>query len=99
MIQIWLKTWKSQMIDRLARMTKIGFSRGSVTSRKTFHDRAPSIWAASISSLRHLRQAREDGDRDERNRTPDDQRRDDGEAAPRIHEPVMVEEIARVELW
>ena len=50
MIQIWLKTWKSQMIDRLARMTKIGLSSGTVISRKTLHELAPSIWAASISS-------------------------------------------------
>src|SRR5215218_4732515 len=50
-IQIWLKTWKSQMVERLARMMKIGFSSGTVTSRKTRHAWAPSIEAASTSSL------------------------------------------------
>ena len=50
MIQIWLKTWKFQITDRLARMTKIGFRIGSVMSRKTRNAPAPSIDAASTIS-------------------------------------------------
>ena len=38
------------MIDKLVRMTKIGFSNGRVTSRNTAHGLAPSIAAASSSS-------------------------------------------------
>src|SRR5436853_5004769 len=49
-IQIWLKTWKSQMIERLVRITKIGFNSGTVTSRKTRQAPAPSVLAASTSS-------------------------------------------------
>ena len=50
MIQIWLKTWKSQITERLVRMTKIGFRIGSVMSRKMRSALAPSIDAASRSS-------------------------------------------------
>jgi hypothetical protein len=50
MIQIWLKTWKFQITDRLARMTKIGFRIGRVMSRKTRNAPAPSICAASTIS-------------------------------------------------
>ena len=37
MIQTWLKTWKSQMIERLVRITKIGLRIGNVMSRKIRH--------------------------------------------------------------
>ena len=46
----WVKTPKSQMIDRLVRISSTGISTGSVTSLKTRHARAPSISAASTSS-------------------------------------------------
>ena len=48
--QTWLKTWKSQMIERLVRITKIGIRSGKVMSRKTCQRPAPSISAASTSS-------------------------------------------------
>jgi hypothetical protein len=51
MSQTWLKTVKSQMIERLVRMTKIGSSSGKVMSLKTCQRRAPSISAASTSSV------------------------------------------------
>ena len=38
------------MIERLVRISSTGFRIGSVTSKNTRHDRAPSISAASISS-------------------------------------------------
>ena len=44
------KTPKSQMIERLVRMRRIGFSTGKVTSLKTRSGPAPSISAASTSS-------------------------------------------------
>ena len=50
MIQIWLKTWKFQITERLVRMTKIGFRIGSVMSRKIRNAFEPSIDAASTSS-------------------------------------------------
>src|SRR5918999_5360622 len=50
MIQIWLKTWKFQITERLARITKIGFRIGSVMSRKMRKPPAPSIDAASTRS-------------------------------------------------
>ena len=37
-----MKTPKSQMIERLVRIRKIGFRIGNVTSRKTRHGLAPS---------------------------------------------------------
>ena len=46
----WVKTPKSQMIERLVRIRKIGFRIGTVTSRNTRQGRAPSISAASTSS-------------------------------------------------
>ena len=49
--QIWLNTWKSQMVDRLSSTSSSGFSVGSVTFLKICKARAPSICAASISSL------------------------------------------------
>src|SRR5204862_4265857 len=39
------------MIERLTRITKIGFSSGIVTSRKTRQGLAPSVVAASTSSF------------------------------------------------
>ena len=45
-----MKTAKSQMIERLVRMSRIGLRIGNVTSRNTRHGRAPSISAASTSS-------------------------------------------------
>ena len=50
MIQTWLKTWKSQMIERLVRMMKIGFSSGKVMSLKIRTGPEPSIEAASTRS-------------------------------------------------
>ena len=75
MNQTWLKTWKSQMIERLVRMTKIGFSSGKVTSRKML----PASGAVDLRRLDELAaapaSARVDRDRDERDRAPDDDAR------------------------
>ena len=78
-----MKTWKSQMIERLVRITKIGFRIGKVTSRKRANAPEPSICGRLEQVARHLRQPGVDGDRDERDRAPDDQRRDHAEADDR----------------
>ena len=84
MIQIWLKTWKSQMIERLVRITKIGFRSGNVMSRK-IRTAAGAVDRRRLDQLlRHLRQAGVDRDRDERDRAPDDDRGDHREARPRV---------------
>src|SRR3954464_4160641 len=46
-----VKTPKSQMIDRLVRISSTGFRTGNVTSRNTRQELAPSISAASTSSF------------------------------------------------
>ena len=79
-------------------MTKIGFRIGKVTSRKRGKAPEPSICGRLEQLAGHLRQPRVDGDRDERNRAPDDQRRDHAEADDRVREPVVLDEVAEVEL-
>ena len=78
-----MNTWKSQMIERLVRITKIGFRIGKMMSR----NRANRAGAVDLGGLeqfaRDLGQPGEDGDRDERDRTPDDQRGDHAEADER----------------
>ena len=70
-----MKTPKSQMMDRLVRISSTGVRTGSVTSLKTRHERAPSISRRLDELTRHLRERGVDGDRDERKPGPDDQRR------------------------
>ena len=50
MIQICEKTWKSQITERLVRITKIGLRIGTVMSRKIRSAPAPSMRAASTMS-------------------------------------------------
>jgi hypothetical protein len=48
--QIWVKTLKSQMVERVARMRKMGLRTGKVMWRNTCQAPAPSTLAASSSS-------------------------------------------------
>ena len=71
-------------------MTKIGFRIGSVMSRKVA-ERAGAVDRGRLDELaRDLGQAGVDRDRHERDRAPDDDRGDHGEALPRVREPVVV---------
>ena len=93
-----MKAPKSQMIERLVRISSTGISTGSVTSLKTRHARAPSICAASTKLVRNLRERRVDGDRDEGERPPDDQRRHHRVLRERRLVPVVLEVVADVQL-
>ena len=93
-----VKTPKSQMIERLVRMRRIGFRIGRVTSRKTRSGPAPSISAASTSSRDTCESAGVDRDRDERQRAPDDQQRHHRELRERRRVPVVLQVVAEVEL-
>ena len=73
-----MNTPKSQMIDRLVRISRSGRITGRVMSRKT----AEWTGAVDLGGLdeiaRHLRKAGEQRDRHERDCTPHDQHRDEG---------------------
>ena len=92
-----MNTWKSQMIERLARITKIGFRIGKMMSRNRANAPEPSISRRLEQLARHLRQPGVDRDRDERHRAPHDQRRDHAEADERVREPVVLDEVAEAE--
>ena len=93
-----MKTPKSQMIERLVRIRRIGFRIGKVTSRKT-RQRPGAVDLGGLDELaRHLREPRVDGDRDERKRAPDDQQRHHRELREGRRVPVVLEVVAEVEL-
>ena len=79
-------------------MTKIGFRIGK---RDVAEDpeRVRAVDRRRLDELlRHLREARVDRDRDERDRAPDDDRPDHGKALERVDEPVVVVEVLEPEV-
>ena len=92
-----MNTPKSQMIDRLVRMSRIGLMIGSVMSTNTRQGRAPSTSAASRGH-RGPGPAPRRGDRDEGQCAPDDQQADHAELRERRRVPVVLEVVADMQL-
>ena len=93
-----MKTPKSQMIERLVRISSTGLMTGTVTSLKMRHG-ARAVDLRRLDELvRHLRERGVDRDRDERQPAPDDQRRHHAELRERRRVPVVLEVVADVEL-
>src|SRR4026207_408959 len=95
----WVKTPKSQMIERLRRVRESGFTGGDGEGGGGEDPpRAAPVHPRRRDELvRDLRQPRVDRDHDERDRAPDDQRGRHRELRERRREPVVLEVVDDVQ--